>query len=488
MHKQFKVPVKLLLIAAMAIFSLTLLSGSALADEETLPGGDRFEIIDASATSAYFSILENGDCGGTDEWCTITVTKRSDSVGEPKEPMDSDNWEDSWNDFFNTLCGSPATQTLIADRDEGNENSDFETCWNGANYNVEWPIITPGRKSKFEITPHCDGHDDECAVELQICYNPADCDPADKTARDSNKAATRVADFWEDAGGCLYDDDEDDVWECIDEEFKDWLDDDLSSSDDYDDFIDELERREHRLGIATDDDDDYDGDLDDVGLEGDSRDEDDDDNDRTSVASYQRQWRAARVTPIFQDEDEVEGGTFSFQPSRDDYLTVDFTSYLELSGSAQVCNTSLGCFNLIGNSSFFRQYLTNFYVQITERTVVNCMDKRGYDVDDDHAISLSNQDLIFCDERVAEAVNLCPRENIGVDFVLYEMYSSGLLTGILSDVAANSMRTSLEASRVVAPECLCAAGFKENQMIISERESPDPWFSTTARRPNDVCD
>ena len=51
----------------------------------------------------------------------------------------------------------------------------------------------------------------------------------------------RVADFWEEAGRCLYDDDEDDVWECIDEEFKDWLDDELSASDDYDDFIDELE-------------------------------------------------------------------------------------------------------------------------------------------------------------------------------------------------------------------------------------------------------
>ena len=81
MHKQFKVPVKLLLIAAMAIFSLTLLSGSALADEETLPGGDRFEIIDASANFCIlFHPRKRTDCGDTDEWCTITVTKRSDSV------------------------------------------------------------------------------------------------------------------------------------------------------------------------------------------------------------------------------------------------------------------------------------------------------------------------------------------------------------------------------------------------------------------------
>ena len=105
----------------------------------------------------------------------------------------------------------------------------------------EWPIISLNRRYKFDITPHCDGNDDECAVELQICYNPADCDPADETASDQDKASSRVADFWEDAGSCLYDDDEDDVWECLDDEFQDWLDDELSSSDDYNDFIDELE-------------------------------------------------------------------------------------------------------------------------------------------------------------------------------------------------------------------------------------------------------
>ena len=166
------------------------------------------------------------------------------------------------------------------------------------------------------------------------------------SGNDKDTGSNRVADFWEDAGSCLYDDDDDDVWECIDDEFQDWLDDELSSSDDYNDFIDELEDRDHRLGIATDDDDDYDDDLDDVGPEGDSRDRDDD--EQTSAATYQRRWRTARVTPIFEDEDEVDVGGYSFRPSRDDYLTVDFTSFLELSGSAHVCNTNIGCFNLVG--------------------------------------------------------------------------------------------------------------------------------------------
>ena len=486
MHKQFKVPVKLLLIATIAVLSLLMVSGLALADLTTDPGGaDRFEIIEFTNSTAYFSIGEtsgDGDCDDTNEHCTVKVTKPTDVA--------IFTTDDAWHDEFNKRCNA----TVMENSSEGTQNKAFEACWSddteGA-YRVEWPIIRPDRRAKFDITPHCDDNDDECAVELQICYNPDDCNPSDVDARDRDTyKTTRVGRFWEDANDdgdeefCLYDDDDDKVWDCINEEFQDWLD-KLRSSDDYNDFIDELEDDEDRLGIATDDDGDYDDDLNDVGTESDSR--DDDDEEQTSAETYQRRWRTARVTPIFEDEDEVDAAGYSFRPSRDDYLTVDFTSYLDLSGSAQVCNTNIGCFNLVGNSSFFRQYLTSFYVQITGRTVVNCMDRRGYDVDDDHAINLNNQDLIFCDERVAEAVNLCPRENIGADFILYELYSSGLLTGILSDSAANSMRTSLEAARVVTPQCLCAAGFNESQMIISERESPDPWFSTTARRPEDVC-
>ena len=479
MHKQLKVPVKLLLMAAITVLTLLMVSGLALADtRSSLDGDDRFEVIEVRGSSAYFSILDQGDCADNDENCTVQVTPLSTAVSPPTTPA-------SWSEAFQTVC---VPEVAVRPHSSAwQQNQQFETCWKNANYEVKWPIISLGRRNKFDITPHCDGNDEECAVELQFCYNPEDCNPADETARDRDKDTTRgVADFWEDAGRCLYDNDEDEVWDCINEEFQDWLDDELSSSDDYNDFINELEDVENRLGIATDDDDDYDDDLDDVGSEDDSR--RDDDEEQTSAETYQRRWRTARVTPIFEDEDEVDAAGYSFRPSRDDYLTIDFTSYLDLSGSAQVCNTNIGCFNLVGNSSFFRQYLTSFYVQITGRTVVNCMDRRGYDVDDDHAINLNNQDLIFCDERVAEAVNLCPRENIGADFILYELYSSGLLTGILSDSAANSMRTSLEAARVVTPQCLCAAGFTESQMIISERESPDPWFSTTARRPEDVCD
>ncbi len=471
MRKQIKVPVKLLLISALAVLSMLTMSSLSLATS-TDPGGDRFEIIRVSGSSAYFSILDEGDCDGTDENCTVKVTRPS-SASTPST-------EAEWNTQFTDSCDDDIGDSAS----EGNQNEDFEECW-PSGYEVEWPIIEP--EYKFDITPYCESGDDDCAIDIAVCYNPEDCDPADESARDSDQASSHIGELWDDAGRCLYDDDEDDVWECIDDEFQDWLDDaDLRSSDDYDDLIDELED-DNNLGVATDDDDDYDDDLNEVGPDG--GDDDDDEDEETSVETYQRRWRNASVTDVLEEEDEIDEGGYSFRPSRDEYLTIDFTAYLELQGNTPICNTSLGCFTLVGSSSFFQQYLTNFYIQITDRKIVDCMDDLGYDVDDEHNVALNNPDLISCDERIAEAVDLCPSENIGAQYVLYEMYSFGLLRGILSDSAARTIRTNLETARVRTPECLCAAGFRESDMIISERfsEDADPWFSTSARRPADVC-
>ncbi len=55
MHKQFKVPVKLLLIATIAVLSLLMVSGLALADQgQTSNGEDRFEIVEFSGLQPTF--------------------------------------------------------------------------------------------------------------------------------------------------------------------------------------------------------------------------------------------------------------------------------------------------------------------------------------------------------------------------------------------------------------------------------------------------
>ena len=501
MHKKIQVPVKVLLISFVTVLTLLMASAVALArtvdDDEN---NDRYEVIEANANNAWFSLIDDRDCDDEDENCAVKVTKKTSTV-ELNSPDEA-----GWETLFNTRClgfeGDEATSgfTVESDVSRGSQDYNFEKCWSkdttvdstvNPDFDVEWPIIEFG--DTFDITPHCQRRDNECAVELAVCYNPYDCDndePSDG-ADDADRASSRVGDIWRDTedsddytDSCLFDDDEDDLWDCVNEVFQDWLERKLSSDEDYDDFIDELDG-DSNIGLASHDDDDYEDDLNDVG---DSRkysrkvrDEE------TTLSRYQRSWQDSTPTGVLENEDRIEAGGYSFRPSQDEYLTFDFTSYLDFTASIPICNTSIGCFNLVGSSSYFQQYMTNFFVKITDRKIVNCMDRLGYDVDDDHNVSFNNPDLISCDKRVEEAVNICPSENIGASHVVYQMYSLGLLSGILSDSAAYTMRSNLEEARIRAPECLCAAGFEENDMILSERESSDPWFSTTARRPEDLC-
>lgn len=460
-----------LAILTMAAVGLLMLSGTALADEDTTFGDDRFEVIQANSGTAYFSVRNVGDCDDTDENCAIKVT------GSPTA-VSNQSWEVTW---ANALDDEVGNNSCVDDSNAtDDENMNFEICMTGLGYEVAWPIIEPD--DDFEATPHCESNDDVCSVTLAVCYNAKDCNP--ETARDEDDF-TEVSEFWQDAGSCLYDDDEEDVWECIDDAFQDWLDDELSSRDDYDDFIDELEDEyddAQGYGFSVED---YEDDLNDVGGSGSSSSSS---NNLTTLQQYQRDWNLASPRSLYLEESEVETTTLIFRPSQDDYLTIDFTGYLEYSSPIQVCNTTVGCFSLMGQSSFFRQYLQGFHLLIRDSTILRCMDRRGWDTDDDHQISMNNPDLMACDERFQEAVQYCPSENTGAEYELFLMYDIGLLRGVLSDQYAQSLRTNLERDRLVAPECLCAVGFLETEMIVATHTDADPWSSLGTRRVDDVCD
>ncbi len=481
------------LILASALLLSLLFSASALAQTSTDPGGDRFAIMnETTATVAYFTIIDGDDCDDTDENCTVIVRLTPATSGQnitnhttPSGNGTTDH-EDAWKEVFEAAC------TLTGS--DGSENEDFEECWKSATardtasftFDVEWPIIKlGGRNRMFDVRPHCDDNDDECSVELGICYNPEDCRGGGDVdeATDEDEASNQIAEFWSDAGSCLYDDDEEDVWECIDDEFQDWLDDELSSSDDYDDLIDELERSTHDdLGLSILD---YDDDLRNVFEE----DEDDDEDPETTLERYQRLWRNARPESIYNSEDEVEEGSYSFRPTQDDYLIINFTNYLDLESPVRVCNTPVGCFTLTGKSTVFRQYMKSFFVFIADRKIIRCMDNRGWDTDDDHLIPFNHPDLIACDERIKTAVQHCPAENIGAKQILFSLYDVGLLNGLVNPSFAQQLRNEVEQARVRAPSCLCAAGFKERDMIISNSRSGDPWeYSGGARWPLEACD
>ncbi len=106
MRTQFKVPAKLLLIAAISVLTILTMSGLALAQTETDPGGERFEIIAERGNDAYFSILDESECDDDDEYCTVKVTWSMANTGDSK-PGDSAEWAKN----FNTHCGSGTTRS-----------------------------------------------------------------------------------------------------------------------------------------------------------------------------------------------------------------------------------------------------------------------------------------------------------------------------------------------------------------------------------------
>ncbi|MYC62453.1 MAG: hypothetical protein F4X16_06410 [Caldilineaceae bacterium SB0661_bin_34] len=462
MNRYLKLPARFLLVLLGTILIAAGMTSVSLANTETDWGGSYFDVVEASARTAHFAI--DRSCDDIDENCTVTVsgTLHTDHTGGAN---DEANW-----------AAALGACTLTASSDDGRYES-FENCWDlaalGTGFTVTWPTINP--EDDFEITPYCKRNDAVCAEELRVCFNAADCDDNDYERRDW----TRVGELWEEAGSCLHDGDEDDedVWECIDEALDDWLDDHMGSNDDYDDLEDE---RENRRGFTLED---YENDLDDVG--------DEQPRGRASetvLERYQRQWAARTPISIYQSMNEVDTRGPSFRLTADEYLTVNFTTFLESTSPYQICNTTIGCVTVTTYSNTFRSYMQNLHVIIQDRSVLRCMDRAGWDVDDDHAIPFDNPDLIFCDERIKVANEVCPAKDTGASDDLFAMWDTGLLRGILPDSFAQGLRLQVERARDRTPECLCAAGFAENNFVVTPENTEGPWERSGALRTEDVCD
>jgi hypothetical protein len=433
----------------------------SLANTSTDWGGDYFDVVEASSGSAHFAI--DDDCDDVDENCTVRVS------GTLNMSFTQTDAEDRW-------AAALGACTPAASRGDGRYES-FENCWDltalGTNFTITWPSINP--EDDFEITPYCERNDDVCAVELIVCFNAHDCDDNEHERRDW----TRVGELWDEAGSCLHDGDEDDedVWECIDEALDDWFDDHMGRNDDYDDLEDE---RQNRRGFVLED---YEDDLNDVG--------DEQPRGRASETvreRYQRQWAARTPVSIYQSMDEVDTRGPSFRLTVDEYLTVNFTAFLESTAPYQICNTTIGCVTVTTFSNTFRSYMQNMHIIIQDRSVMRCMDRAGWDVEDDHAIPFDNPDLILCDERMQVANEVCPAKDTGASDDLYAMWDTGLLRGILPDSFAQGLRLQVERARDQAPECLCAAGFEERNFVVTPENTEGPWERSGALRTEDVCD
>ena len=451
MNRHSKLPARCLLVLLGTVLIAAGMTSVSLAREETLfHGPDEFIVLKATTTMAHFTIDDS--CGDIDENCTVIVRISTSLVdGE------FDGIEDDWSgqlDNVNDPCPTSGNG-------ENGRNKDFEDCWKrrgetqNVTYTVEWPVIRPD--DDFEITPYCKRGDEVCAAELRVCYNARDCDD-----NDFERASwDQVGDLWDEAGSCLYDDDEDDVWECLDDALDDWLDDNMRSGDDYDDLEDE-EKDDRGFTLE-----DYENDLNDVGGE-----------------RSQRQGTSRTSTSSNQPKDNVDTRGPSSPLPRDAYLTVNFTAYLETNSPYRICNTTIGCITVATVSNTFRSYMQNLHIVIQDTGVLRCM---GWSVGNDRVVPFDDANLIACDERIRTANQVCPAKDTGASGELFAMWDTGLLRGILSDTDAQSLRLQVERARNSTPECLCTAGFADSNFVTTSENTAGPWERSGAQRTGGVC-
>ncbi len=464
MNRHSKLPARFLLVLLGTILIAAGMTSVSLANR-TYYYGEYFGVVEADSDYAWFSITQS--CDDIDENCAVKVEGTPGGSGN--------DYTQRWVDELSRAATLTTCEFSAFEYGNDRMYADFENCWEQrkSGFTVLWPIIHPD--DDFEITPYCKRGDDVCAVELRICFNAADCENNNFRRRDWSQ----VGELWDEFGNlfelpCLYEDDEDDLWVCIDDEFEDWRSDYLD--DRYDDYDDLEDVEEEERGFTLDD---YENDLNDVG------------GDRPStrrsetVSERSQQQGASRTsTPIYQPVD-TQGP--SFRPTRDAYLTVNFTAYLETNSPYRICNTAIGCFTVATLSNTFRRNMQNLHIVIQDTGVLSCMGRVGWDVGNNHAIAFDDANLIACDSRIRTANQVCPAKDTGASGDLFTMWDTGLLRGILFDTDAQAHRLQVERAQDRTPECLCTAGFLESHFVVTANDTVGPWDRSSAQRTENVC-
>ena len=451
-------------VGLLAAFLLVFVFGSPVkAASATDFAGGYFEILSATEKTAHFSVLAPGQCTRLDIHCSVQVTIRNGTIPN----LDKKSVTEAWADQLNA-CRVPAGAN------ENSRNGAFHACWDGKFrlYDIVWPnfTLTPW----FEISPYCEPGDDECAEKLHFCYNAADC----SSVLFKSSPWNQVSELWQAVDGCFYSDAWDTMWECADVALWFWFNTHVPRSSAYRtmDFV----RKDQRGFILLD----YADSISQV-LDSDSM-------ARTNsklLDRYIDDWDRRAPSSLFRSMSDVDTDGPKFQPVGQ-YLTVNFTSYLEASSAEpiQVCNTVLGCLNAEINSDMFRSYMRNFHLVIEDSYVLNCMDQFGWNLNSATAVKFDNPLLALCDERMRTAAKYCPDKNTGILRELVVLWDIGPFRNLVPDQLAHSTRLIAEKARDRTPECLCAAGFQEHNFVVSDHASSDPWAETGALRTKDVCE
>ncbi len=439
MNRHSKLPARFLLVLLGTILIVAGLTSVSLANTPTEFHGSFFDLVHETGSRAYFAI--DTDCDDIDENCTVIVS------GTPATGTDA-----NISDWVEQLNGCSAT------RSRDGRYKDFEVCWTGLT--VEWPVINPN--DDFEITPYCKRGDNVCAEELRICFNANDCANNDYERR----SWTQVGELWDKSDNCLYDTDEDDVWECIDEEFDDWLDDNMRSGDDYNDLDDE---EEDERGFTLED---YENDLSQVG--------------NRPYTSRRQPTYAPPAAPVYQPP--------VYQPSHPpaqprhsgtlylDAVYVNYGGYLDTASGFGECNTAQGCIRVIGSGTGMSSHLGRVFIQITDPQTRSCLSAQGIPYSGPTVMEFDDPVLQSCNSRIATANGACPTRGIGAKEELLRMYNLGLLRSLLSASHAQVLRQEVESARRQAADCLCQSGFSNRDFVSVA--TGNPWdYNADARQP-----
>lgn len=430
------------------------------AQADTRTNIDQFEIVRASSTSSRWTTKGCTDDDDIADGCYVKVIA-DDDMEDHLDTLSGDS-EERWKTLFEDMCDH------LDDDDSYDElNEDFNDCWeegtsSHGSATVEWPQLDPSEH--FEASGFCKSGAPVCAIAITICYNADECDGRRSNDDEFELDDGEKAEFFDDNESCLYDVSRDTFTDCVNRGLKEVYDHLLARGRyTYNALEDELEERGVKIDAYS-----------------------------TSMSRVRDTAYFGAYGPVYPQPQPVPyvplqpGYTPVYGPGGQ-YIVASLTQYLEAQPYTAVCNTTQGCVNVIGESRFFRSYMGNLFVQITDFAVLECMSRRGYGRSGGYEVDFGNADLAACDRRMAKATSLCPAPGTGAKSELLTMYNLGLLSSLVSPALAHAMQNELNAAANTTPGCLCNAGFRNGDVLSSTSSSNNPWEAGAAVSSARIC-
>ena len=479
-------------LSVLAICLVALLGSSAVVQADFTPTEtNQFDIVEASNSWSKWTTQGCTNEDDINDGCYVEVRADSglrDEIAAEAE-TGSDEQAEKWRDYFNANCS-------VNDRDDYEEqNEEFDECWEDLGGEVSWP--EKGPSENFEATGFCKNYDTSCSIRINICYNANECDSTRGNDDEFDEDDGEMAAFFDDTRRCLFDVSNSRFTECVNDGLKEVYDElqhqGRLSFDELEDRLEDMgvEIKRYSSSVNNVEDRSY------FGTE--YRESSYRPAYKTPYTpktpykpykppSVQQTYRAAGIATSKPWIDQAYWPTISgYSPvSGGDFILVNFTQHLEAQPYTNICGTGIGCINSVGYSTYF-SYMGNISIVITDRNTISCLRNRGYGIGRGTVLAFNDPNLQNCDRRVASANSYCPDCGEGAKAELLKMYNLGLLSSVLTPAMAQGMQSDLARASTTAPRCLCNAGFRSGELVVSTSASDNPWEAGASAYFSNLC-